>query len=411
MSDSKGAMALIQHFPRSNWLPYACITTSIFFIIAHCGLMSFDIHVQMDIDMIITSMHYNADIKEYSILTGIIRMVQPDESGHSYILIAVLLFLWSGVWPHLKLFLLYRALTTEFTTDERGRRLQFLGALGKFSLLDVFLVVLIVSALQFTHLGGPNNYAVGMAREGVYVFCTGVFISQVLSAYILRLHSELSVEQLTTKGDDTEEPISLIDHNQSTAAWTIALAIVAVAGFFPAMFMIAYTEHTIVHMAPILNIDQTTDFSLWDAAIRCYNSPANQFWHPVLALCALVLAFVVPFVHMISVLVVCSVRLTKRQLVEWSTNVEIVAEWSAIDVFYLALIPVCLEIGPMTENLAHGKVTNDLDLHLGTLTIALLAVVVAHAAHYMFVKGCHDRLSLSDAVESAPLLRGAEVKT
>jgi len=127
MSDSKGAMALIQHFPRSNWLPYACITTSIFFIIAQCGLMSFDIHVQMDIDMIITSMHYNADIKEYSILTGIIRMVQPDESGHSYILIAVLLFLWSGVWPHLKLFLLYRALTTEFTTDERGRRLQFLG--------------------------------------------------------------------------------------------------------------------------------------------------------------------------------------------------------------------------------------------------------------------------------------------
>lgn len=177
MGDKNEEIALIDHFPHASRLPYLVAATNLFFLVGQ-SIISFDIDMHINIDLLITTIRFDKTMKEYSIITGCIRLITPDQEGHVYPLLAVLLFCWSGLWPHIKLFLLHRAFTTPMTTEDRGRRLQFLGALVKFSLLDVFLVVLIVSTLQFTDIGGPNNYATGTLER--------VSSSSVCVCYALR---------------------------------------------------------------------------------------------------------------------------------------------------------------------------------------------------------------------------------
>lgn len=198
--------------------------------------------------------------------------------------------------------------------------------------------------------------------------------------------------------------MSLVDHdgNNRTA---VAAAIAALCGFFPSLLLHAYNERTRVQFAPIVDINTSVDYSLIDSVMRCFQSPKYQFGHGVLAVLAIILAVAVPFTHMLAVVWLSLAKLTKQQVIDFSTRLEIIAEWASLDVFLLALIPVSIEMGPMTSTLAKGKVTNEPSMYAVTMTIGIITCAVAHYAHWMFLRGCHDRVGgHSPQVENKPLL-------
>jgi len=67
-------------------------------------------------------------------------------------LLAFIIILWSGIWPYLKLFMMqycWFAPTSAMTPETRLSTLEFLDNWGKWSLVDVFVMVIFMVAFQF----------------------------------------------------------------------------------------------------------------------------------------------------------------------------------------------------------------------------------------------------------------------
>jgi len=110
---------------------------------------------------------------EYSVLTGITGLY----SEHEYFLSAILFF-FCLVFPIIKLATLW--FMWQFKMEETGRvkALELLGLLGKWSMLDVFVVAILIVAVKL----GPM--ASVKPREGVYIFAIAIILSIATSTWI-----------------------------------------------------------------------------------------------------------------------------------------------------------------------------------------------------------------------------------
>jgi paraquat-inducible protein A len=111
----------------------------------------------------------------YSIPSGIqLLMVQ-----HDYILAAIVFF-FSIVFPIAKLIGLFTIWCFPLTGGERRIALDLLGLLGKWSMLDVFVVAITVVIAKF------GKITEARPREGIYLFASAVLLSMVLTLLIER---------------------------------------------------------------------------------------------------------------------------------------------------------------------------------------------------------------------------------
>jgi paraquat-inducible protein A len=112
----------------------------------------------------------------YSILQGVNALSEAD-----HIVLALILFVFSIVFPIAKLGILAFLWFVPFDEDRRQRVLHWTSTLGKWSMLDVFVVAIIIVVSQ---LGGLVEAS---ARIGVYVFAAAIVGSIVTSMLIERL--------------------------------------------------------------------------------------------------------------------------------------------------------------------------------------------------------------------------------
>jgi paraquat-inducible protein A len=103
---------------------------------------------------------------EYSVFTGTVGLYHDKE----YFL-AGLLFFFSIVFPIVKLATLGFLWLFKLGTAQRNRILGWLGILGKWSMLDVFVVAILIVAVK---LGPMANVQPG---RGVYVFSLAIILS------------------------------------------------------------------------------------------------------------------------------------------------------------------------------------------------------------------------------------------
>lgn len=115
---------------------------------------------------------------DYSIVAGIRGMWAAGQYG-----LAALIFFFSVLFPYAKLGALGVLWYGRFSPVRRGRLLEWLKVLGKWSMLDVFVVAVIV---VITKSGGPLD---AEPRVGIYVFGAAVVWSLVLSMYVDRVAS------------------------------------------------------------------------------------------------------------------------------------------------------------------------------------------------------------------------------
>src|SRR5436190_8083806 len=95
----------------------------------------------------------------YSVITGILQLVR---SGNVFL--ALLIFTFSLIFPILKLTMLIVLWLHDMEPGRRERALHALRVLGKWSMLDVFVVIDLVGAIQFGFL------ATATPDIGIYVF-------------------------------------------------------------------------------------------------------------------------------------------------------------------------------------------------------------------------------------------------
>jgi len=112
----------------------------------------------------------------YSVITGALNLAKGGN-----VLLALLIFTFSLMFPILKLGRLSAVWFHGMEPDRRERALHALRILGKWSMLDVFVAVSLVGAIQFGFL------ATATQRIGIYVFSTGVLACMIATILESRL--------------------------------------------------------------------------------------------------------------------------------------------------------------------------------------------------------------------------------
>ncbi len=117
---------------------------------------------------------------QYSILTGIWALVEEGE-----LFLGAILFLFSVIFPIAKLGALIWIWFVELTDASRLKALEWLNFLGKWSMLDVFVVALTIVAVK---LGPIANVT---PKIGVYIFCSAIFFSMFVTMRVEKLAKQL----------------------------------------------------------------------------------------------------------------------------------------------------------------------------------------------------------------------------
>jgi len=110
---------------------------------------------------------------EYSVFTGIVGLVQENQ-----ILLAAILFFFSMVFPFVKLTALLVLWWVRLAESRRQKVLRWLGILGKWSMLDVFAVSILIVVVKL----GP--LAKVQPQPGLYVFCAAIIASMGTTMYV-----------------------------------------------------------------------------------------------------------------------------------------------------------------------------------------------------------------------------------
>jgi paraquat-inducible protein A len=114
----------------------------------------------------------------YSILTGILALVEEG-----YYVLAAILFLFSMIFPAAKLIMLTFVWLARFEATTRARMLRRLEIVGRWSMLDVFVVAVFIVATQLGWLISAEP------RIGLYLFAAAVLMSMIATMIIEKLAS------------------------------------------------------------------------------------------------------------------------------------------------------------------------------------------------------------------------------
>jgi paraquat-inducible protein A len=113
---------------------------------------------------------------EYSVFTGIVGLIKENQ-----FLLAAILFFFSMVFPFIKLLALL-ALWCLRMPQARGKALlRWLGVLGKWSMLDVFAVSILIVLVKLGPLAQVDP------QPGLYFFCAAILASMTTTMYVERL--------------------------------------------------------------------------------------------------------------------------------------------------------------------------------------------------------------------------------
>lgn len=113
---------------------------------------------------------------EYSVLQGVRSLWEQSQ-----IVLALILFFFSIVFPTLKLTALVVIWFVPLPEQKRQTALHWLGLLGKWSMLDVFVVAILIVLVKLGPLAKIEP------QRGVYWFAAAIFFSMVTSMYVERL--------------------------------------------------------------------------------------------------------------------------------------------------------------------------------------------------------------------------------
>jgi len=166
--------SLHQSFTGKNYIP---ILLSLAFLFLVLGLFLPAIHLKELIFFHST----------FSVITGISSMFSE---GH-YILASVII-LFSIVFPLFKLFVLNFIWFFRMEDNKRDRFLHWLGLLGKWSMLDVFVVAVMIVITKI------SKFADAEPKIGIYLFCASIIITMFSTEKIVKLTENLQKSHLNT---------------------------------------------------------------------------------------------------------------------------------------------------------------------------------------------------------------------
>ena len=243
-------------------------------------------------------------------ITGII-----DLSRGGNIFLAILLFTFSLIFPVLKLTVLIVLWFHKMDPDRREDALHALKVLGKWSMLDVFVVASLVGAIQFGIL------AKATPRIGIYLFSAAILCCMVATFLQSRLaHSP--------------EKSSFAHRPQSLAALPIALLALVLLG-----------------AGLVLPLMEMKKWVFWSRDYSILGALEGMLKDGQYSLAGMIVLFVVlaPLAKLLGQIVLLFLRRKSQNQGALIRTLETVDKWMMVDVFALGLLVVGVKLGGIAE--------------------------------------------------------------
>jgi paraquat-inducible protein A len=246
----------------------------------------------------------------YSVITGILKLAQDGN-----VFLALLIFAFSLVFPIVKLVTLVVIWFHGMKPDRRERTLHALRVLGKWSMLDVFVVAALVGAIQFGIL------ATATPKIGIYIF-SGAILSCMVATFL-----ESRLAQGPERADRTQ-----VSH--SLAALPIVLLALLLLGAGLAL--------------PLMEMKK---WIFWSRDFSILGAVPEMFREGQYTLMAMIVLFVIvaPLGKLLGQILLLILRRREARQGTLVRTLEIVDKWMMIDVFALGVLIVAVQLGGMAD--------------------------------------------------------------
>ena len=283
-------------------------------------------------------------------------------------LLMLLIWFCSGVWPYVKIVLMmfsWLASTRRLPPTRRENILYLLDALGKFSLIDAYVLVLMMVAfryqLEFAEVGALNVYVT--PKFGFYSFLFATIVSLISGHAMLFFHRRTMLPSIPVYSGRYESLakhifddkhgrglVRLTKRFRRTIVFTIFLAFVLICvGVNLKSFH--FTFDGVAGTA--LGDSKVREFSLVSIGHHIPQSvqDPSSFGIHWIQTCYFFFALVMPLVCLMSLFVLFVIPMKMKQQQRVFVLLEITNAWSAIEVFVIAIVASLIEITPFSESM------------------------------------------------------------
>ena len=310
---------------------------------------------------------------------GLINSVHDMWVAGSWVL-SLLVAVFSGFWPYMKLVLMLISFclpASILSHKSREKILIILDATGKFSILDTYVMIMMLVAFHF-HVQIPVVIQ-SLAKDGaivdVFVYAaygfitliTGTLISLLLSHIITHLHRSLDSHPDENKGEKAESHRSIMSFAKVKCMGETPFRIIisfilfltlglVIAGSLTQCFSF-YFHGLAGYVLDLLKIPPHREFSILDLGLSvpaAYENPTDSaiiFTQIVYFLTVLVL----PLAFLLFVGILWFVPMTRKAQTIIYSIAEILNAWSCIDVFVIAIVASLTEIEQFTKFIVGDK--------------------------------------------------------
>ena len=286
----------------------------------------------------------------------------------------------SGVWPYLKLVLMlisFMLPTSILSHKRREKILLILDATGKFSIIDSYVMIMMMVAFHF-HVEVPLSDQ-SQAKEGsiVDIFCLaaygfitliiGTLISLFLSHVITHLHRHLDEHPDQNKGEKAENYKSIMSFAKNKCISDTPFRIFISSMIFVTLGLViigsvtkcfSFYFHGLAGYAlNLLDYPDHRDFSIIKLGLDVrdvYENPdAPEIIFTQFIYFFTILA--IPITFLVILIILWFVPMSRRAQKFLYSIAEILNAWSCIDVFVIALLAGVLQIAQFAKFMVGDK--------------------------------------------------------
>ena len=310
---------------------------------------------------------------------GLINSVRDMWKAGAYIL-SVFVAVFSGIWPYLKLLLMIISFvlpTSIYSESKRAKILRILDATGKWSILDSYVMTLMLVAFHF-HIEFPvvepseaeESTLIDVfvkAAFGFFTLILGTIISLFLSHIITFLHKSLDEHPDQNKGEKAESYTALISFADNkylgknifrvliSFLLFLTLGLVLVGSNITSF---SFNFHGLAELAlELFEINSQRNYSVLELGFKVPDAAEypNDFIIRYTQIIFLLTVFGMPVAMLLTVIFVWFIPLPRKAQKSFYAVIEILNAWSCLDVFVLSIIAAITEIGTFTEFIVGDK--------------------------------------------------------
>lgn len=288
--------------------------------------------------------------------------------------LALLIGFLSGLWPHIKFIMMMMCWVFPYPSHERGLAMLWLDALGKWGLIDVYVLVLCMAAFSFYI--APHNvsylpedfmsitvYAV--PETAIFFFIIGMIISLIVTHVVTHYHrEEVQRKHLQDHPQDYETKETLKNHNfecytgeeghknsaqlSTFGVVSVCILIVLSIGLYAFGSKVDSFYFSFEGAIQYL-MNPTATYSFFGVSARVLSSNNYSIGAWVINIIFIVFAFGIPVASLVLSLALFLLPLNLRQHKKLFTIVECLFAWASTEVFLVAVIAAMLEVNQYAQ--------------------------------------------------------------